>query len=272
MLISKQGLMVVHTTKADDKIPALNNIHIAKDGSTVGIGGKMFLAVSPISDKVRKKIGNIFEEKGTIPDKGLTVNADSVKDILKSIPADRTYSGLLEHCNVEPIKDGAEGADDTPRKCRFTMTDGKERTSKTGKLYTRAYLEYKRLFAEAMKTCTLNEEATVGNKRIVLNLKRLIVLLEAIAQVAPDSSGDNPVWVEFTKDNYIVIRAINMTMDQRAIGIMMPFTGVEGKWLEPNEWERGYLPSVRNDNKDNKDKVIKHKQIDKVKHKHKRKD
>ena len=64
-----------------------------------------------------------------------------------------------------------------------------------------------------------------------------------------------------------------MTMDQRAIGIMMPFTGVEGKWLEPNEWERGYLPSVRNDNKD---KIIKHKQsayqIDKVKHKHKRKD
>jgi hypothetical protein len=258
MIISKQGLMVVHTTKADDKIPALNNIHIARDGSTVGIGGKMFLAVSPISDKVRKKIGNIFEEKGTIPDKGLTVNADSIKDILKYIPSDRAYGGLLEHCNIEPIKDDE-------RKCRFTMTDGKERTSKTGKLYTRAYLEYKRLFAEAMKTCTADEEATPGNKRIVLNLKRLIVLLEAIAQVAPDSSGDNPVWVEFTKDNYIVIRAINMTMDQRAIGIMMPFTGVEGKWLEPNEWERGYLPSVRNDNKD---KVMKHKQRT-IKHKRK---
>lgn len=256
MILSKQNLFAVHCTKADDKIPALNNVHIAKDGSTVGIGGKMFLSVSPISEKVRKKIGNIFEERGTIPEKGLTVTADSVKDVLKSIPADRAYGGLLEHCNIEPVKDDE-------RKCRFTMTDGKERTSKTGKLYTRAYLQYKTLFAEAMKTCTATEEATPGNKRIVLNLKRLIVLLDAIAQVAPDSSGDNPVWVEFTKDNYLIIRAINMTMDQRAIGIMMPFTGVEGKWLEPNEWERSFLPSAPVNNVKHKKqlitKTIKHK-------------
>lgn len=265
MLISKQGLMVVHTTKADDKLPALNNIHIAKDGSTVGIGGKMMLAVSPISDKVKKKIANVFEECGEIPDKGLTVNADSVKDILKNIPADRKYGGLLEHCNIEPVK-GDE------RKCRFTMTDGKERTTKTGKLYTRAYLEYKKLFAEAMKTCTADEETTPGNKRIVLNLKRLRVLLEAIEEVAPDTSGDNPVWVEFTKDNYIIIRAINMSMDQRAIGIMMPFTGVEGKWLQPNEWERSFEDSkmtkmwnregVRNVKHKKSAKVIKHKRMD----------
>lgn len=257
MILSKQNLMVVHTTKADDKIPALNNVHIAKDGSTVGIGGKMFLSVSPISEKVRKKISNIFEEKGVIPENGLTVTADSVKDVLKSIPSDRTYGGLLEHCNIEPIKNGGE---DTPRKCRFIMTDGKERTSKTGKLYTRAYLPYKTLFIEAMKTCTGVEAATPGNKRIVLNLKRLIVLLDAIAQVAPDNSGDNPVWVEFTKDNYLIIRAINMTMDQRVIGIMMPFTGVEGKWLEPNEWERSFL-SVASSTPSMPVKIVKHKKI-----------
>lgn len=239
MIISKQNLQAVHVTKVDKSVPALDNVHIAKDGSTAGIGGKMVVVVSPVEGEIKDKITNILPEKGK---GGLTISADTVRHILKDMPADRQFKGLLEHCNVERL----EG-----NECRITLTDGKRRRNVVGKVYRREFLPYEKVIKTAMETCS-----TTGGKRIVLNLKRMLLLLSTIEKVAPDTSGDSPVWIEFTDQNYIIIRGINMVTGQRTIGVMTPYEGAEGKWLDPNDWELSFL---------DKPKILKTKK--KIKHK-----
>jgi len=243
MIISKQNLQVVHVTRVDSNIPALDNVHIAEDGSTIGTGGRMAVIVSPVRDDVKEKLDNILPESGK--DESLTVSADTVRNLVKDLPADKQFKGLLEHCNIKrnPEND---------HECRVMMTDGKRRRNITGRLYRREYVPYKSLFKKAIDSGSKNESV-----RLVLNLKRLLLLLSTIEKVAPDTSGDNPVWVEFTKENYIIIRGINMISGQRTIGIMSPYTGTEGKWLEPDAWERSFT--------DENKQSVKHKK--KVMHK-----
>lgn len=237
MIISKANLQTVHTTKVDKNIPAIDNVHVAEDGSTIGIGGKMMIAVGPVKDEVKKKLKNVLPEKGG---GGLTINSDTVKDVIKNIPADKQFYGLREHCNVE--KDGDE--------VLVTMTDGKRKKRTRGKLFPREFLPYKSLVKQAMET------SKSGNSvRIVLNLKRFILLLQTIERVAPDTTGENPVWIEFTEKNYIIIRGLNMINGQRCIAIMSPYEGTEGKWLDLDEWELSFLE----DEKQVKESKVKHK-------------
>lgn len=262
MIVSKQNLLVVHTTKADSAIPALDNVHIAADGSTVGVGGKMLLAVSPVNEKVKDKLQNILEEHGA---GDITISSETVKSILKRFGmADKKFDGMLDHCNIETINE---------RECRVTQTDGKRRDRFTGKVYRREYVNYKSVLRTAMESVTgsnnlvcehCGKEMDVDkSKKIVLNLKRLLLLLQTIEKIAPDSSGDSPVWIEFTESDYIVIRGINMVNGQRVVGIMSPFTGVEGKWLDPNDWEL----SLIEDDSVKSEPVIKHKKKLKTKRK-----
>lgn len=239
MIVSKSNLQVVHTTKVDKNIPAIDNVHIAEDGSSVGVGGKMMLVVSPVSNEVKHKLNNVLTEKG----KGqVSISSDTVRSILKSIPADKQFHGLLEHCNVERVGDG---------EARITMSDGKRKKSIMGRIYPRKFLPWKRMMQTAMKSSAKNESI-----KLVLNLKRLVLLLSTIEKVAPDTSGDNPVWIEFTKENYIVIRGVNMITGQRVVGIMSVYEGVEGKWLDLDEWEKSFI---------DKPKKIKHKKVLKAK-------
>ena len=242
MIISKQNLLVVHTTKVDSAIPALDNVHIARDGSTIGVGGKMLLAVSPVDEKVKEKLANILPEEG---EGDITISSETVRGILKRFgTADKKYDGLLDHCNIEKTSEGD---------CRVTQTDGKRRDRFTGKVYRREFVPYKKVIQPAMQNVT--GKGKTESKKIVLNLKRLLLLLQTVEKIAPDSSGDSPVWIEFTDNDYIVVRGINMVNGQRTIGIMSSYSGVEGKWLEPNDWEL----SLAKDEKEPVDRVVKHK-------------
>ena len=248
MIVSKANLQVVHATKVDKNIPALDNVHIAEDGSTVGVGGKMMLAVSPVQKEVKKKLANVLNESGG---GNVSVSSETVRTVMRAIPTDKQFHGLLEHCNVEPLEGG---------EARVTMTDGKRRRNITGKLYPRDFLPWRKLMREASK---VGEQG--DSLRLVLNLKRLLLLLQTIEKVAPDTSGDNPVWIEFTDNGYIIIRAVNMINGQRCVGVMSPYEGVEGKWLENGDWERSFLEDPPK--KVLKTKKIKHKKV--LKHKKK---
>lgn len=243
MIVSKANLQAVHTTKVDKNIPAIDNVHVAEDGSTIGIGGKMMLAVGPVKDEVKRKLKNVLPEKG---EGGLTINSDTIRDIIKNIPADKQFYGLREHCNVE--RDGDE--------VLVTMTDGKRKKRTRGRLFPREFLPYKSLVKKAMETSDSGRSV-----RIVLNLKRLILLLQTIERAAPDTTGENPVWIEFTDKNYIIIRGLNMINGQRCVAIMSPYEGTEGKWLELDEWERSFLdePKVKHKKPIVKQKMMKHK-------------
>ena len=212
MIVSKSSLKIVELTTTDKAISVLNNIHITHDGTLVAANGKAVIAVSPVNEELKKKLP-IKESKKHKP---ATIESSTIKEVIRNMPRDTMFQGLLEFCD---FNDG-----------NFTLSDGKRKKKIESKLYSRAYIEFRKLFK---KISPFNSK-----HRIVLNRKRLIKLLQVIDNACPDSSGESPVYIDFTEDNGMVLKAVNYKNGQRCIGIMNSYKGVEGNWLEPNVWEK----------------------------------
>lgn len=236
MIISKSNLQVLNITK-NDKIAVLNNIHIRKDGTTVGSNGKTMLAISPVGKVPRKALAERIGDD--VLDNSLTVNEETAKDVMKNIPRDTQFKGLLEHCNVRLKHDG---------NVEFTMTDGKRPKKIVGKKWERSYIEYYKVFKRV--------EETKKTVQVVLNRKRLMSLLEAIDKACPDSTGNSAAYIEFSSANDIIVRGVNFANGQRAIGVMQSYKGTEGQWLEQTEWERSLCNAESNGAIVRKDTVV----------------
>lgn len=214
MILSRSNLRVVDVAAVDKSIPVLGTVHIDSDGTTVASNGKACLAVSPVLPEI-KDATPVEESKGRAP---ATIAGDTIKEVLKNIPRDNVFKGLLEHTDFNA---------DTGT---FKLNDGKRNRSIVAQLYQRPYIDFKKVFELA--------RAAPSKLQVVINRKRLINLLQVIDSICPDSSGESPIFVDFTDKNNIIIRAVNGTNGQRAMGVMTAYKGEEGKWMAANLWEK----------------------------------
>lgn len=212
MIFSKQNLSIVQITKTDKAITALDNLHLCSDGSTVATNGTAVVAVSPVEERMSKN-SVLDSTKMEFPE---TITAESAKEILRYIPRDTKFGGVLEHV------DYAKG--------EFKFHDGKRGKSIEARTYDREYVNYKAVFERAFKQPTEIKTA--------VNLKRLIAVLQCVDSVCSDSSGNTPVYLQFTKDADVIIRCENRKTKQRIIGIFKAYSGVESQWLALSAWEQ----------------------------------
>lgn len=226
MILSKSNLFVIEVTKPDTKITVLNNMHIEEDGTSVARNSKSIIMVSPVLPEIKEKLIKVLPEQSCSV---VTVPAETALSVLKSIGTDKQFKGLLEHTDLQTNDDG-----ETLEELKFTLTDGKRKRSISGKKYERKYIDYLTPLADALSN------VNTGNK-IVLDINRLILLLQTIKKICPDTSKELPVFIEFTNDNDVIIRAINPTNGQRVLALMTSYKGVEGKWLQLTDWERKYF-------------------------------
>jgi hypothetical protein len=213
-------MQVVMVTAKDTDIPVLDNIHIQSDGTTIGSSRSVVLCVSPVNEKIRKGL----HLKDSILEKGVTINSASIKKVMSNMPHTKLFGGLLEHCDVRNY--GGETI-------YFDLHDGSRDYSIKAKKYPMEYTAYKNVLKSAFK----NTE----KMQIVVNRKRLKLLLDALEKVCPDSEGESPVFLEFSKNNTIIVRAINMLNGQRAMGAMYTYKIDKKKWLSFSDWERSLL-------------------------------
>jgi hypothetical protein len=211
MILSRSNLLAVQATSKGS--PILNNVHVAADGSTVAFDGRALLAISPVNETVKAQVP--LTDSGPIA--ASTISSETVREVLRGLPIDKKYRGLLEHCDLS-----AEGV--------FSLTDGKRSRSITAKLYNREFVDYKAVLRKGKSAKVV--------ARVVLNRERLANLLTILDKACPDASGEAPVFLEFTAENDLVMRAANPITGQRAIAYMTSYKAEEGKWLEENEWER----------------------------------
>lgn len=212
MIYSRSNLQAVQCT---GKSPAvLNTVHFV-EGSTIAFDGKLLVAVSPVRDEVKAEIPEQETPAGTLP---LTISAETIKEVLKNMPTDKRFHGLLEHTDLD-----AAGT--------FRLTDGKRRRQIMGKIFSKDFINYKEIFQKA-------KQARVSNK-VVLNRHRLKALLDFLDKACPDGSNESPVYLEFSEDQDVLVRALNPVNGQRAIGYMTSYKAEEGQWLEPDSWESG---------------------------------
>lgn len=215
MKLSKGNLLAVELTRVDKSIPALDNVHITPSGATIGSNGMAVLAVGPVSDEMRDKVP--LDEKEMLGAE--TVSAETIKEILKNMPRDTQFRGVLEHC------DYAHG--------KFELTDGKRRRSISAKTFPRDYVNYLGVMRNARER--------LDSKRCAVNLKRLLAVLTTLDKICPDSSKNSAVFMEFTSDNSIFIRARNVATDQRSVAYMKAYDTEEMPWPELDAWEAELL-------------------------------
>jgi hypothetical protein len=215
MIVSKSSLLSVLVTAKDKDIPALDNIRLEADGTVIGAAGNVVLAVSPVHEKVAAQVP--LDDSG--PGEA-TIAADTVRKALKLLQADKTFGGLLEHCDIAVHDDEAV----------FTFTDGKRKHTMNGRLYRHAYIPWEKILETAMHS----KEPT----RVVLNRARLRLLLDTIEKICPDSTGQNPVYIEFTSLGDIICRARNAVTGQRVLATMKNYSFGKSAWLSEDEWER----------------------------------
>jgi hypothetical protein len=214
MILSRSNLLASQGTSKDS--PILNNLHVTWDGSTVAFDGRALLCVSPVAVEMEDKV-TLRDTGRPNSETGVTVSTESVKEVLKNLPVDKKFDGVREHVDLSPA-----GV--------FTIDDGKREKTITAKVYPRQFVDYKAVLTNAKKSPAV--------ARVVLNGKRLRNLLDMLDKICPDSSGDSPVFLEFTEDNDILIRAVNPLNSQRVVAYMASYKNEEGQWLEEDEWEK----------------------------------
>lgn len=208
MIYSRSNLSAVICS---NKQPAvLNTVHF-NQGTTIAFSGKVLVAVSPVKEEIKAEVPEI-ETEGSV----LTMAAETVKEVLKNMPVDKKFHGLLEHADLDS-------------KGTFKLTDGKRKRSISGKIFSKEFVDYQQVLSKAKESGTA--------VKVVLNRHQLGLLLDFLNKSCPDGSNESPVYLEFTNNQDVLIRAENPVNGQRAFGYMSSYKAEEGQWLKEDEWE-----------------------------------
>jgi hypothetical protein len=227
MYLNKKNLLGVSMVKADADIPGLDNIHVRADGSTVASNRVSCLLVSPVKDQVKKLLKQILREKEC---GAITLTSDTVKDIIKNLGTDKKFGGMAEHCCLENDGEIGDGS------VEIYTTDGVKKGKIKGKAYRRPYIDYG-VFLQALLRNT--------KKRVIVNLPRLLVLLQTIDKIIKTGDEDNVIFIEFGNNGEIIIRGLDAMTGQRVVGIMNQYDYKEQKWLPEDKWELSLRPEKR---------------------------
>jgi len=217
MIISKSNLLVVNLTKVDKQIPVLDCVRIEDNGSSIGGNGKSFIAVSPVPYDTKLKLKNIFNDEKS---NGVTVTSDTAKEVLKNIPNDTRFQGMLEHSEVISKDD---------KTVRFELHDGARKRSIDGKVNPMSYPDYRKMYNRC-----LNNKKSI---QLVVNAKRLLPLIDTLMKISEDTGDFSKLYIEFTEEKDIILRMQNQETGPRAIGLMWCYKGNDNVWLENNKWE-----------------------------------
>ena len=210
MIVNKNSLLV--SLLADKSIPVLGNIHVLPNGTTMASNGRAILFVEGVKEKVKESL-TLKETKG----ESVTLPLEVVNEMIKSIPRDGLFKGLLEHADVDVKREVIV----------VTTTDGKRNRLMEFKVYLRKWIDFKSVVRYYARGTRVTE--------VLLNRKRLLGLLETIDKVCPDSSGEAVIAIEIKDNGVIAVRGENRRTGQSVLGIINVIKGV---WDRNKVWER----------------------------------
>jgi len=220
MILSKQSLYSHELVGADKAVPMLNNVHVSIDGTVVSSNSQGMLAIEP----VRKEMKDNIPLKDNFLKKSLTITLDSVKELIKNLPKDTLFKGLLEYVSIQW---------DNKREHFFALiTDGHREQKIELNVFDRGYIKFGQMFK---KICSAKKV-----HKIVVNRKRLIKMLQTIDKVCPDKTEDSLIFIELTDVNGIILKSINHKNGQRCLGVMNSYKIENIEWPEPSLWEKRF--------------------------------
>jgi hypothetical protein len=222
MILSRAALMATEAVAAVDK-PELVYFSL---GCCYAVNRKAAVMVSaPFTGRLQSV---------PLKDSGMcacSVRAESLRAVVKHMPKDTLFKGLLEYADIKV--DGSMGY--------WTMTDGK-RTHTTSCAVDR----YDEKLIDELRS-TWGNRWVMGTPAPVsaVNLKRLLLLLNAFTLAGCALTGEEPLWIKVSDDGSILFRAQNYQTGQRVIGMTTGYDVDEGKEEVISEWESGVIGGRR---------------------------
>lgn len=214
MIINKTNLLVSGVVGKDKNQPILSTVHVTENGDTIACNGKAILAIEGV-DKIRKE-SVPFSGAGEELHEAFTLPLDLVNKIIRSIPQDKQFDGLLEMIHINK---GRQDGDLT-----ITTHDGKGEKQIKGSKYHRQYVDF-----EKIADHLYFDKKIVA--RVILDRKRLLALLQTMDKVC----GDTPTFIEITEDNDMLLRSYSSNTEQRVVAIM---AGVKTEWEDTCDFTR----------------------------------
>lgn len=200
MNLNKANLNVVSVVNVDKDMPLLNNVHVSADGSTVAANRRATIAVEGLSTPTGSSV---------------TIAAETIKEVLKALPSDKRFGDLLDNVKLSCSSGAAV----------FVFNDGVRSRSIEARTYKHGFIDYRERFRRA---------STDSSYNVVINRKRLLSVLQALEKIAPDSSGEFPLFLEFTR-THLLIRLQHPKTGQHIVCAIV-LSEVD-QWLERNKWE-----------------------------------
>jgi len=215
MIVSKNALQVVNLTTADKSVPVLDTVRVESDGTVVASNRETTVCVSPVQPRVAEKL-----PLKSLSDVATTMTSDTARETIKLIGVDRKFGGLLEHVDIS-LDEG---------NIQVSMYDGKRTKAVQAKPYPKDYFDYQDLFQRVYDKPI--------KARVLLNRKRLKLLLDTIEKICMDGSDFAVLFAEFSEDGDMVVKAINRRTGQKVVGIVRGVKDADTLWIEADDWER----------------------------------
>lgn len=209
MIFTKAALQLVGLTTIDKGIPLYNCLRLETDGSIAATNGKVWAWVSPLIQEKRKLVPL---PQGVLREP-VTISNTNIMQIIKMIPKDTLYKGLLEHVDI---------ALDSNKTVLVITNDGKQQyTTETRQIFVK-YPDYRQIFQAVVKSLENTHPS-----RVCLNRKRLYNLTGVIEKICPYDGIFAPIWWFFAHDGSVLLRCVNELNGQSVLALLSAQEGGE---------------------------------------------
>jgi len=215
MIFSRANLVCADIASKDPKQVAMNCVHVAEDGTTIGLDGHIMLVVEPM-DRSLVKIPPAGEEQ--LVDGGrVNIPLSVLGKAFRNMPKGKVASEFVALTRNDA-------------KVQLTTFNMREEEHVVGPAERRSFIDWKYVVRNAL---TRKRKA-----RVCLNRTKLMELLKAIDSACPDRGGEKIVFIDVADEtSEVMIRSINYGTGQHVLGVIKPIN-TRGQWLNPNRWER----------------------------------
>lgn len=230
MIFSKSALQIVNITKGAPE--SLQAVKIERDGTVAAGNGKVVIVVEPTREEATKTLVSFgIAERRPIE---AVLSALTVREIIKGLPRDTTFGGLLEYCAIYP-------AEDASGELCIKINDGLRVKAWRVRPLRSRFPDYtatiRSVYSYAISGGQ-DAKRTVSCRAIV-NRDRFAEMIAVMETVSVWTGGDSfsPAWLEFTGGG-LVYRTVNKITGQRSIAVVYSSLITGKQWLELNDWER----------------------------------
>lgn len=157
MLINKAMLAgALEVCRTDKEFPILNTVLIDTDGTICAMNKMVLYAAEPVLESVSERVP--LPAKGKLRDR-IVLSSEMATELLKMIPTDKVFKGLLEHASVDFV-------DETGSELNIVIKDGQH--TKTVKMHSlnMQWGEWKKVFIETKKHISSVQNFVYNRKRL----------------------------------------------------------------------------------------------------------